>query len=66
MDMEHFSPHDLRRTLCSELLEVEDMATVQQIVGHATPATTVKYDRRGEKAKKRAANKVGFRKPRNS
>ena len=41
-----FSPHDLRRTYISCMLERADLATVQALVGHATPQQTAKYDRR--------------------
>ena len=57
----HFSPHDFRRTFCSDLLaEGEDVFTVQDLAGHASPVTTKKYDRRGEARKRKAVQKLKF------
>lgn len=50
--------HDFRRTFVSQLLETDDLATVQKLVGHASPATTAAYDRRPEERRRQAVRRV--------
>lgn len=54
-----FSTHDARRTFITGLLERGvDVFTVQELAGHADPKTTKLYDRRGDDARRRAAELV--------
>jgi site-specific recombinase XerD len=54
-----FSPHSMRRTTATHLLEHGvDLAIVQKMLGHRHLSTTALYDRRGEAAKKKAAENL--------
>ena len=54
-----FSPHDIRRTTATHLLDRGiDIGTVKEMLGHRHVATTLLYDRRGEKAKQKAAHEL--------
>jgi integrase len=45
--VEVVTPHDLRRTYATRLLQGDvDLATVQKLMGHSSPTTTAGYDRR--------------------
>lgn len=57
-----FSPHDLRRSFASELLDRgADIVTVQKLMGHSSPTTTARYDRRGEATKRAAVKLLPFK-----
>jgi integrase/recombinase XerD len=57
----NFSPNDLRRAFISDLFEQDTSpALVQQMAGHANLATTTRYDRRSDEAKRRAAASLNF------
>lgn len=59
--VDNFSPHDLRRTFVSDMLERGvDIATVADIAGHSSVETTRRYDRRPEENRKQAADRLHF------
>lgn len=56
-----FSPHDLRRSCASDLLDAgEDLATVQRHLGHSSPVITARYDRRSSAVLQRAAGRIHY------
>jgi len=56
LELEHFSPHDLRRSCATELLDQDvDLATVSKMLGHSELNTTAKYDFRADRATRKAA-----------
>ncbi|GAA4088477.1 tyrosine-type recombinase/integrase [Nonomuraea soli] len=51
--------HDFRRTFIGELLDAGvDLATAQALVGHSSPATTARYDRRPERTRREAVDRL--------
>jgi integrase/recombinase XerD len=44
--LQPFTPHDLRRTFISNMLNLTDLATVSRLAGHEDTKTTASYDRR--------------------
>jgi len=60
-DIEPFSPHDLRRTFITHLLEKGvDLNIVRQLAGHSDVSTTVRYDKRDELWQKQASQGLQF------
>ncbi|EFW6137539.1 tyrosine-type recombinase/integrase [Salmonella enterica] len=54
-----FTPHDMRRTFITRLLEQDvDINTVRQLAGHSDISTTTRYDCRGDKVKVRASRRI--------
>ncbi len=59
--LEGITPHGMRRSYVSQLLEAGvDLLTVQELVGHADAVTTARYDQRGEGARQRAASRLSL------
>lgn len=59
--LEDVSPHDLRRTFITRLLEQNvDINTVRQMAGHASIATTTIYDKRDKRFMKSAAEQLNY------
>ena len=56
-----FTPHDLRRTFITRLLENGvDLNTVRQLAGHSDVNTTVRYDKRDMVWQRKASQSISF------
>lgn len=60
-ELEDVTVHDFRRTYASRLFDANiDAITVQKLLGHSSPVTTSRYDRRSAEAQKRAVKVLDF------
>lgn len=58
------STHDFRRTYTGDLLDAGvDLSTAQKLLGHASPMTTARYDRRPDEALRDASDKLSLPSP---
>lgn len=56
-----FTPHDMRRTFITQLLEKGiDLNTVRQLAGHSDVSTTVRYDKRDLDWQRKASQDIVF------
>lgn len=61
LGMEAFTPHDLRKTLATKLLENgENLVTVRDILGHASVNTTQRYVIQKDEQQREAVSKTGL------
>jgi integrase/recombinase XerD len=57
--MSHYSPHDLRHTFVSHLLDAGvDISTVAKLAGHKSVTTTARYDRRPDEVQRKAVELI--------
>lgn len=56
-----FSPHDMRRSFVSDLIDSgADLSVTQRLAGHSSITTTARYDRRPEARKRQAVEMLIF------
>lgn len=60
-DLGKIRPHDLRRTFATRMLDAGcDIFILQKAMGHASVATTARYDYRGEASRKKICQALKF------
>lgn len=64
-NLPRLTAHDFRRTFIGNLLDdgKTDLATAQALVGHVSPVTTAKYDRRPDATRKAAVARLRIPRP---